>query len=321
MFTLSQLETAAANIYRFMPATPQYCWPQLSAVADCELWVKHENHTPTTAFKVRGGIHLLSSLQKRGELPSGVLSATRGNHGQSLSYAGRLFDLPVTIVVPECNNSDQNTAIKSFGAELVVHGGDFEVARQYSVQLQQERNYRVVAPFERELVLGVASYALEFFSAQSDLDTVYVPVGMGSGICGLIKTRDLLGLSTKIVGVVAEGAPTFARSFAAGKVINTEQANTIADGVATRAPMEEAFNIILNGADRIITVSDAEIARAMYLYFRTTHNLSEGAGAVPLAGLLSEKNIMKGKKVGVVLSGGNIDFARFQSLVAPYLET
>tara|TARA_B100000446_G_scaffold16616_1_gene14103 strand:+ start:3038 stop:4003 length:966 start_codon:yes stop_codon:yes gene_type:complete len=319
MFSLSELEAAAAGIYRFMPATPQYSWPQLNHHTGCELWVKHENHTPTTAFKVRGGIHLLSSLKQRGEMPSGVLSATRGNHGQSLSYAGRLFDLPVTIVVPECNNADQNAAIKSFGAELIIHGDDFEAARQHSVQLQQALNYRAVAPFERELVLGVATYALEFFSAQPDMDTVYVPVGMGSGICGLIQTRDLLGLNTKIVGVVAEGAPTFARSFAAGKVINTEQANTIADGVATRAPMEEAFDIILNGADRIITVSDDEIARAMYLYFRTTHNLSEGAGAVPLAGLLSERNTLQGKKVGVILSGGNIDFARFQRLVAPYV--
>ncbi len=320
MFSLSELEAAAASIYRFMPATPQYSWPQLNHYTGCELWVKHENHTPTTAFKVRGGIHLLSSLKQRGEMPSGVLSATRGNHGQSLSYAGRLFDLPVTIVVPECNNADQNAAIKSFGAELIIHGDDFEAARQYSVQLQHEFNYRAVAPFERELVLGVATYALELFSAQLDLHTVYVPVGMGSGICGLIKARDLLGLNTNIVGVVAEGAPTFARSFAAGKVINTEQANTIADGVATRAPMEEAFDIILKGADRIITVSDDDIARAMYLYFRTTHNLSEGAGAVPLAGLVSEKHIMQGKKVGVILSGGNIDFARFQSLVAPCVQ-
>ncbi len=320
MFSLSELEAAAASIYRFMPATPQYSWPQLNHHTGCELWVKHENHTPTTAFKVRGGIHLLSSLKQRGEMPSGVLSATRGNHGQSLSYAGRLFDLPVTIVVPECNNADQNAAIKSFGAELIIHGDDFEAARQYSVQLQHEFNYRAVAPFERELVLGVATYALELFSAQLDLHTVYVPVGMGSGICGLIKARDLLGLNTNIVGVVAEGAPTFARSFAAGKVINTEQANTIADGVATRAPMEEAFDIILKGADRIITVSDDDIARAMYLYFRTTHNLSEGAGAVPLAGLVSEKHIMQGKKVGVILSGGNIDFARFQSLVAPCVQ-
>jgi len=320
MFSLSELEAAAASIYRFMPATPQYSWPQLNHHTGCELWVKHENHTPITAFKVRGGIHLLSSLKQRGEMPSGVLSATRGNHGQSLSYAGRLFDLPVTIVVPECNNADQNAAIKSFGAELIIHGDDFEAARQYSVQLQHEFNYRAVAPFERELVLGVATYALELFSAQLDLHTVYVPVGMGSGICGLIKARDLLGLNTNIVGVVAEGAPTFARSFAAGKVINTEQANTIADGVATRAPMEEAFDIILKGADRIITVSDDDIARAMYLYFRTTHNLSEGAGAVPLAGLVSEKHIMQGKKVGVILSGGNIDFARFQSLVAPCVQ-
>jgi len=311
MFTLSELESAAKNIYQVMPATPQYNWPQLTKHTGCNVWVKHENHTPTGAFKVRGGIQLLSQLKQLPEQPQGIISATRGNHGQSLSFAGNRTGMPVTIVVPECNNPDQNKAIKGFGANLVVHGEDFEAARKHSLKLQQECGYKIIAPFERDLVLGVATYALELFTKLKNLDTVYVPVGMGSGICGLIQTRDLLGLKTKIVGVVAEGAPTFALSFAEGKIINTEQANTLADGVATRAPIEQAFEIIKKGASRIITVSEQEIAQAMYCYFSTTHNLSEGAGAVPLAGLMKEQEKMRGKDVGLILTGSNIDYDSF----------
>ncbi|MFD2166987.1 threonine dehydratase [Thalassotalea euphylliae] len=312
MFSLPELESAANVVYQSMPATPQYSWPQLSSLIGTEVWVKHENHTPTTAFKVRGGLYLMHELIRSKNRPKGVLSATRGNHGQSLSYSGNKAGLQVTIVVPECNNADQNAAIKSFGANLVIHGEDFEAARKHSVSLQQQTGHQIIAPFQRELVIGVATYALEFFTAQPNLDTVYVPIGMGSGICALIKTRDLLGLKTNIVGVVSEGAPTFKLSFDAGKVVNTDYANTIADGVATRAPMEEAFDIIKNGAERVITVSDKEIAEAMFTYFKTTHNLAEGAGAVPLAGLMKERQQMTGKRVGVVLSGGNIDFVTFK---------
>ncbi|MEW6989233.1 threonine dehydratase [Colwelliaceae bacterium 6441] len=311
MFTLSELESASEVVYRLMPPTPQYNWSLLSKIVGCDVWVKHENHTPTAAFKVRGGICLIDQILKNSQQPKGIISATRGNHGQSLSYAGGKADLPVTIVVPECNNSDQNRLIKSFGANLVVHGEDFEAARKHSLQLQEDLGFSAIAPFQKELVVGVATYALELFSKIKDLDTVYVPIGMGSGICGLIKTRDLLGLKTKIVGVVSEGAPAFSLSFLAGKIVNTDAANTIADGVATRAPMVEAFDIIKHGASRVITVSDREIAQAMYLYYQTTHNVAEGAGAVPLAGLVKEQEMMKGKKVGVILSGGNIDFDSF----------
>ena len=219
--------------------------------------------------------------------------------------------IPATIVVPECNNLDQNLLINSFGANLIIYGEDFEAARQYSLKLQSEQGLYAVAPFQRELVIGVATYALELFRAVKDLDTVYVPIGMGSGICGLIKTRDLLGLKTEIVGVVAEGAPTFSLSFEAGKIINTDTVNTIADGVATRAPMEEAFEIIKAGASRVVKVSDREITEAMFMYYQTTHNLCEAAGAVSLTGLLKEKDKVKGKRVGVILSGANIDFETF----------
>lgn len=311
MFNLKELEQAAKIVYKVMPETPQYNWPLLSKITGCDVWVKHENHTPTAAFKVRGGICLMNHLMKMPNKPNGIISATRGNHGQSLSYAAKRIGLPVTIVVPECNNIDQNTLIESFGAHLIKYGKDFEAARLHSIELQHQKNLTAIAPFERNLVLGVSTYALELFSKVLDLDTVYVPIGMGSGICGLIKTRDLLGLKTKIVGVVSKGAPTFKLSFDAGKIIPTDFANTIADGVATSSPIAEAFDIIKSGADRVITVNDEEIAKAMYLYYQTTHNLAEGAGAVPLAGLMKEKSIMKGKKVGLILSGGNIDFDSF----------
>ncbi len=311
MFTLTELEQASLLVHSVMQATPQYNWPQLCQQTGCDVWVKHENHTPTTAFKVRGGLVLIDALLSSGNPPKGLISATIGNHGQSLAFAGKRSDLPVTIVVPEGNNEDQNRAIKAHGADLIIHGHDFEAARQYSLTLQQELGYRAVAPFERELVLGVATYALELFNAVNNIDTVYVPIGMGSGIAGVIQTRDLLGLKTKVVGVVAEGAPTFALSFAAGKIINTDSANTIADGVKTRAPMQQAFDIIKQGADHIVSVSDNEIKHAMYQYYQSTHNLSEGAGAITLAALNQEKAQMQGKKVAVILTGGNIDYQRF----------
>jgi len=318
MFNKSELEQTAAALYRFMQPTPQYNWPLLCRDSGADVWVKHENHTPTAAFKVRGGLNLVSRLVAGDDRPKGILSATRGNHGQSLSYAGSKLGLPVTIVVPECNNPDQNRMIESFGAELVIHGEDFEAARAFSLSLQQEKGYMTIPPFDRDLVLGVATYALEFLSCVDDLDSVYVPIGMGSGIAGLIRTRDLLGLKTKIIGVVAEGAPTFSLSFKAGRIVNTDRADTIADGVATRAPMQEAFDTIKTGADHIVVVSDSEIAAAMYQYYQGTHNLAEGAGAVALAGLMQEKVRMKDKKVGVILSGGNIDFASFSRHVAPF---
>ena len=321
MFNLTELQQATKTVQQVMQPTPAYSWPQLSNNTACDVWVKHENHTPTTAFKVRGGIYLLNKLAHSKLPPKGLISATRGNHGQSLSYSGARNGMPVVIVVPECNSADQNRAIESFGAKLIIHGKDFEAARQHSLILQHQFDYLPIPPFCRDLVLGVASYALEFLSLVKDLHTVYVAVGMGSGICGLIKTRDLLGLKTQIVGVVAEGAPTFYQSFQAGHIIPTAGSNTIADGVATSSPMEEAFEMIKQGADRIVMVTDQQIAEAMYQYYKFTHNLAEGAGAAALAGLNKEKQQLRGKKVGLILSGGNIDFNRFNQYVAPFLST
>jgi threonine dehydratase len=294
-----------------MPPTPQYAWPLIAARAGCEVWVKHENHTPIGAFKVRGGLVYFDRQR-----PSrGVISATRGNHGQSIAFAGRRAGIPVTIVVPHGNSREKNAAMRAFGAELIEHGRDFDEAREEAGRLAGERGLAMVPSFHRDLVLGVATYALELLRAVPSLDTVYVPIGMGSGICGLIRTRDLLGLGTKIVGVQSEWAPAYALSFAAGRVVTTESAETFADGMATRVPDPEALEAIRQGAERIVTVSEDAIADAMRALFTDTHNVAEGAGAAPLAALLKERETMRGRKVALIQSGGNVDLALFQRVL------
>ncbi len=312
MFTLAELEAAARTVYAAVPPTAQHAWPLLAERCGCQVWVKHENHTPTGAFKVRGG--LVYCERRRGS--RGMVSATRGNHGQSLAYAGRRFGVPVTIVVSRGNSVEKNAAMRAFGAALIEHGRDYEEARVESFRLAEEKGLDIVPPFHVDLVLGVATYALELFRAVPDLHTVYAPIGMGSGICGLIHARDLLGLSTRIVGVQSERAPAYARSFAVGRIVATESADTFADGVATRSPDAQAFEIIRRGAERIVTVSEDEIAAAMRAYFTDTHNVAEGAGATPLAALLKERAGMAGRKVGLILSGGNIDLALFLKVMA-----
>lgn len=311
-FALPELERASQLVHASMPPTPQYAWPLLAARTGCEAWVKHENHTPTGAFKVRGG--LVYCDRRRGS--KGMVSATRGNHGQSIAYAARRAGIPVTIVVPRGNSSEKNAAMRAFGARLIEQGEDYEAARVESYRLAKENGLDVVPPFHMDLVLGVATYALELFRAVPDLHTVYVPVGMGSGICGLIRTRDLLGLAARVVGVQAERAPSYARSFEAGRIVTTERADTFADGVATRVPDPQAFEIIRKGAERIVTVSEAQIAAAMRAYYTDTHNLAEGAGAAPLAALMKEGEAMRGKRAGLVLSGGNIDLDLFRRVLA-----
>jgi len=303
----SELEAAARVVYAAMPPTPQYAWPLLAARTGCEVWVKHENHTPTGAFKVRGG---LVYCERRRD-SRGMISATRGNHGQSIAFAGRRWGIPITIVVPHGNSTEKNAAMRAFGATLVEHGRDYEEARVESYRLAQEQGLDIAPPFHLDLVAGVASYALELFTAVTDLHSIYAPVGMGSGLCGLILVRDALGLATRIVGVQAAGAPAYALSFEAGRIVTTERADTIADGVATRVPDPHAFEIIRRGADRILTVSEAQIAAAIRAYYADTHNLAEGAGAAPLAALLKESAAMRGRKVGLILSGGNIDLDLF----------
>ncbi len=307
MFDLPSLEAATRVAYAAMPPTPQYPWPLLAERTGAQVWVKHENHTPTGAFKVRGGLVYLDRLRRERPGVRGLVTATRGNHGQSIPYAARGMGIPVTVCVPRGNSSEKNAAMRAFGAELVEAGRDFDEARERAAQLAAERGLEMVPSFHPDLVRGVATYALELFRAVPDLDTVYVPVGMGSGICGLIRTRDLLGLSTRIVGVVSAGAPAVALSFEVGRVVTTETADTFADGMACRVPDPAAFAVIQAGADRIMRVTDAEVAAAMRAYWTDTHNLAEGAGAAPLAALLQEAERMRGKRVGVILCGGNID--------------
>jgi threonine dehydratase len=307
LFGLDELADAAAIVRRVVPPTPAYAWPLLAKAIGAEVVVKHENHTPIGAFKVRGGLVYVDALCRAGPRPDGLVTATRGNHGQSIALAAARHGLPLVIVVPEGNSAEKNAAMAAFGGEVVTAGRDFDDSRQTAEEIQRDRGYHYVQAFHRDLVKGVATYAQELFASYADLNAVYVPIGMGSGICGLITVRDLLGLKTEIVGVVAENAPAYALSFAAGHAVQTNSARTFADGVACRVPSPDALDIIMKGAARIVRVGEDEIAEAIRIYYRTTHNLAEGAGAAPLAALLQEKSRYSGKRVGLILSGGNID--------------
>jgi threonine dehydratase len=315
MFPLTELEAAAVLVHRSVAPTPSIAWPLLAARTGTETWVKHENHTPTGAFKLRGGLVYMERLARERPEVRGVVSATRGNHGQSLAYAGQRHGVPVTILVPRGNSVEKNAAMRAFGARLVEHGEDFDAARVEAMRLADAEGLEFAPSFAPDLVKGVATYALEFFRTAPPLDALYVPIGMGSGICGCILARDLLGLSTEIIGVQSIGAPSYALSFAAGHVVTTNSANTLADGMATRVPDAGALAIIRTGAARIVTVSDDEVAGAIRAYWTDTHNLAEGAGAAPLAALLQEREAMRGKRVGLVLCGGNIDLDLFRDWV------
>ncbi len=311
MFDLPALREASRLVRAQVPATPQYAWPRLAERLGCEVWVKHENHAPTGAFKVRGGLLYVQSLLARAPQTRGLVTATRGNHGQSMALAARNAGVPIVIVVPQGNSSEKNAAMRALGAELIEHGADFDQARAEAARVAQERGFESVPPFHPDLIRGVATYALELFEAVAGLDAVYVPIGMGSGICGLIRTRDLLGLDTQIIGVVSSAADAVARSVEAGRIVTTETADTFADGMACRIPQPEAFEIIRQGAARIVRVTDEEIGQAIRIYHEDTHNTAEGAGAAGLAALYQERGRQQGRKVAVVLSGANIDRERF----------
>lgn len=309
MFTLDALHAAANLVHSIMPPTPQIVWPMLSDRVGSTVWVKHENHSPVGAFKVRGGLVYMDALSRLppSEKPRGIVSATRGNHGQSLAFAGARAGIPVTIVVPEGNSPGKNAAMRALGAEVIEAGADFDAAKTEAATLAQSRGLAMVPPFATDLVRGVSTYALELFTAAPDLDVVYVPVGCGSGLCGMIQARDLLGLRTEIVAVTAAGAPAFARSFAAGAPVEGLTADTMADGLAVRGVLPDALAMARSGAARVVEVTDAEIESAMRLLFETTHNVAEGAGAASLAACLQESSQHKGRTVGVVLTGGNVD--------------
>jgi threonine dehydratase len=311
--SLESLEAAAAVVHRVIPPTPQIRWPLLCARTGAEVWVKHENHSPVGAFKLRGGIVYMEDLKRREPGVTGVISATRGNHGQSVAFGAARAGLRAVVVVPHGNSREKNAAMRGLGADLIEHGADFQEAYEHAAQLAETRDLHFVRSFDDALLRGVASYALELFQAVSGLDAVYVPIGQGSGICAVIAVRDALGLKTEVIGVVASGAPAYALSFAAGRVVEAGAPRTIADGMACRVPDPEALEIMLRGASRIVTVGDDEIRDAMRHLFSDTHNVAEGAGAAALAGLLQERSRMQGRRVAVILSGGNVDrevFAR-----------
>ncbi len=295
--SLVDLESAAALIYQSMPPTPQYRWPLLDARVGASVWVKHENHTPTGAFKVRGGLVYVDELCHSGEKPAGVVSATRGNHGQSVGFAARQYGIPAAVLVPTDNSVEKNAAMRALGVEVIEQGRDFQECADLADQIAADRGWHRFPSFHPLLVRGVGTYALELFRAVDSLDTVYVPIGMGSGMCGVIAARDALGLKTRVVVVVSRGAPAFALS------------------MACRTPDAAALAIAKRGAERVVEVGDEEVEAAMRALFADTHNTAEGGGAAALAALLREKERMRGKKVAVILSGGNIDTPLFSRIL------
>jgi len=307
MFTLAELEAVIPTVRTGVPATPQYAWPLLAARTGVEVVIKHENHTPTGAFKVRGGLVYVERLKRAKPGLKGIVTATRGNHGQSFAFACARLGVPCTVVVPFGNSTEKNAAMQGFGAELIEHGRDFDEARERAEEIAAERGYEYGASFHKDLVLGVATYAYELFTAFPALDTVYVPIGLGSGICGMIGARDAMGLSTRVVGVISENSNMYRLSLEAGHPVSVNSAITFADGIAVRIPNAEVLGILQRGADHLVEVSDPEIAEAIRVLYSDTHTLAEGAGAAALAGLIKEREGLRGKQVAAIVSGQNID--------------
>ena len=313
--TLPQIESAAAVVYQSMPATPQYAWPLLAQRLSTQVWLKHENHTPTGAFKVRGGLVYLEGLARRQPDCPGIISATRGNHGQSLAFAARRYRIPTTIVVPHGNSREKNAAMQAFGAELIEYGSDFQEASEHAATLAVQRELHRVPSFHLDLVSGVATGWLEMFRAAPDLDAVFVPIGLGSGICAAAAARAALGRKMKLIGVVSTHAPAYALSIAARRAIEAPVSTLIADGMACRTPDPKALEILFSEVDEVVQVSDLEVAGAMKALFIDTHNVAEGAGAAPLAAAMKlakeRPAFIKGKQIGLTLCGGNVDHDLF----------
>ena len=312
---LEDIQAAARIVYADMPATPQYRWPMLSERLGTELWVKHENHSPVGAFKIRGGLVYFDDLVRSGLKINGVIGATRGNHGQSVGYAARRYGIKATIVVPHGNSLEKNAAMRSLGVDLIEHGDDFQVSREFAQQLAGQRSLHLVPSFHRLLVAGVATYSLELLQQVKDIDVVYVPIGLGSGICGMLAVRDALGLNTEVVGVVSAHAQAYAKSFEAGHAVNSAVTTLLSDGMACRVPEPSALELILKGVNRIVQVTDVEVSAAMRLMFECTHNVCEGAGAAALAAAMQEKARLANRKVAVVASGGNVDQGVFADVL------
>ncbi len=309
----ANLRDAAARVHAVLPPTPQYRWPLLEAAVaprpddGTELWLKHENHTPVGAFKIRGGLVYFERLIASGQRPAGVVSATRGNHGQSIGFAARRHGLPALVLVPRGNSREKNAAMRALGVELIEFGDDFQAAREEAMRLAAARGWHMVPSFHPDLVAGVASYGLELFGQLPQLDAVYVPIGLGSGACGLIAALEALGLGCEVIGVVSSGAPAYALSLARGEPVSHTVTTTLADGMACRTPEADALAILQRGLSRVLQVSDDEVAAAMRLLYETTHQVAEGAGAAALAAAWQERPRLAGRKTALVLSGGNVD--------------
>jgi threonine dehydratase len=320
--TLDEIRSAQELVYSIMPPTPQIVWPLLCERLGAETWVKHENHTPIGAFKARTAVVYAAELfrggvkrdEERGV--TGLVTATRGNHGQSVALAARRFGVPAYIVIPRGSSTEKNAAMRAQGATLIEFGDEYQVSKEHAIKLASENGWHYMPAYHRNIVKGVATYWMEFFSAVRDLDIVYVPIGQGSGICSCVAVRNGLNLKTTIVGVVPEGAAAYALSFAAGRAIEAPVTTLLADGMACRTPIQESLEIVLKNVDHIVTVSEQDIAQAMKIYFTDTHNVAEGAGAAGLAAALKEKQKLQGKRVGLVITGGNVDHEAFARVLS-----
>ncbi|HNI76561.1 MAG TPA: threonine dehydratase [Giesbergeria sp.] len=314
--SLADIEAAATVVYRDFPPTPQYRWGLLSERLGTECWLKHENHTPVGAFKIRGGLTYFDQLARRGPLPREVISATRGNHGQSMGWAARRHGVACTIVVPRGNSLEKNAAMRALGVTLVEHGDDFQEAREHALHLAQERGAHMVPSFHPDLLRGVATYWWEFLRAVPQLDVAYVPIGQGSGACSAIAAKRALGHGVRIVGVVSRHATTYADSIAAGRVIEAPVTTQLADGMACRVADQAALDVLMDTLDHVVQVSDTEVASAMHALFTDTHNVAEGAGAAALAAALQEREALRGQCVGLALTGGNVDAPVFSEVLS-----
>jgi threonine dehydratase len=305
--TLDQIRDSQELVYRYMPPTPQYSWPLINQRLGAEAWIKHENHSPVGSFKLRGALVYANWLKHAQPDLAGIVAATRGNFGQGAAMAARLLGMKAVIVIPHGNSVEKNLAMKAQGAELIEHGHDFQESLEFAGTLARERGYAMFESFHERLVWGVATYALEFFEAALKLDIVYVPIGMGTSICGAVAARNALNLPTEIVGVTAIANSATAKSFRERRLVEAPATTLIADGLACRRPNQDALEIIWNNVSRIVELSDAEIAEAMCICYQDTHNVAEGAGAAALAAALKEKALLAGKRAGVILTGGNVD--------------
>lgn len=313
--TLAEIEAAAEVVYREFPPTPQYRWALLSERLGADCWLKHENHTPVGAFKIRGGLTFFDALKRRGELPREVISATRGNHGQSIGWAARAHGVHCSIVVPRGNSVEKNAAMRALGVELIEHGDDFTESSDHAARLAEQRGALRVPSFHLDLVSGVATYWWEFFKAVPQLDVAYVPIGLGSGACGAMAAKQALGHKARIVGVVSRHATTYADSLAAGRVVEAPVSTRIADGMAVRRADPAALALLAEGLDHVVQVDDDEVAAAMRAIYTDTHNLAEGAGAAALAAALQQRASLRGQRVGLALTGANVDAAVFAGVL------